>query len=62
MQGCHYTIYSFCSPWLTNKTVCDNIGGFGDAGGFVIYDETAANMGSKEEENEDNEAEDKENM
>ena len=36
------------------------VGGFGGAGGFVIYDETATNNENKA--NKENDAEDKENM
>ena len=43
-----------------NRLCKCTVGGFGGAGGFVIYDETASN--NENTANKENDAEDKENM
>ena len=54
----------YCMVFTTfdflNRLCKCTVGGFGGAGGFVIYDETATNNENKA--NKENDAEDKENM
>lgn len=54
----------YCMVFTTfdflNRFCKFTVGGFGGAGGFVIYDETSTNNENKA--NKENDAEDKENM
>ena len=53
-------LYGFHCIWFSEPFIKCTVGGFGGAGGFVIYDETATNNENKA--NKENDAEDKENM